>query len=150
MKIYIDADACPKAIKEITFKASIRLKIPLILVANQYMDTPYYDFITCIVVKDGLNVADDKIVELVEPNDLVITADIPLADRVVSKNAFALNPRGKLYTIDNVKESLSVRNLLTDLRNNGMETSGPPPFTKKDSQEFANQLDKFLTKYHKK
>lgn len=150
MKIYIDADACPKIIKEITFRASIRVKANLILVANQYMSTPDSEYITSVVVGNGLNVADDKIVELAEEGDLVITADIPLADRVVEKKAFALNPRGKLYTIDNVKESLAMRNLMTDLRNNGMETSGPPPFTKKDSQEFSNQLDKFLTKYHKK
>jgi uncharacterized protein YaiI (UPF0178 family) len=150
MKIYIDADACPKIIKEITFRAAIRVKANLILVANQYMSTPNSEYITSVVVGNGLNIADDKIVELSEEGDLVITADIPLADRVVEKNAFALNPRGKLYTIDNVKESLSMRNLMTDLRSSGMETSGPPPFNKKDSQEFSNQLDKFLTKYHKK
>lgn len=150
MKIYIDADACPKIIKEITFRASMRVKANLILVANQYMSTPDSEYITSVVVGNGLNIADDKIVELAEEGDLVITADIPLADRVVEKKAFALNPRGKLYTIDNVKESLAMRNLMTDLRSNGMETSGPPPFTKKDSQEFSNQLDKFLTKYHKK
>lgn len=150
MKIYIDADACPKIIKEITFRAAMRVKANLILVANQYMSTPDSEYITSVVVGNGLNIADDKIVELVEVGDLVITADIPLADRVVEKKAFALNPRGKLYTIDNVKESLAMRNLMTDLRSNGMETSGPPPFTKKDSQEFSNQLDKFLTKYHKK
>lgn len=146
MPIYVDADACPKVIKEILYKACHRVKFSLILVANSYFSFPEIDNIKIIIVSDGADVADDKIVELVNEGELVITADIPLADRVTSKNAFALNPRGRLYTKENIKPILSTRNFMTELRNNGIETGGPAPFTKKDLQEFANQLDRFLAK----
>ncbi|MFN8673384.1 MAG: YaiI/YqxD family protein [Candidatus Sericytochromatia bacterium] len=150
MKIYIDADACPKQIKEVLYKASFRLKVPLILVANKNLGFPYDELISSIIVENGLNVADDKIAELVEKNDLVITADIPLADRVIEKEAFALNPRGRLYTKENIKESLSTRNFFDELRKNGIETGGPKPFDKKDVYNFSNQLDTLLTKLLKK
>lgn len=146
MQIYVDADACPKGIKEILYRAAHRIQIQLNLVSNQVLKVPESNFIKTIVVSKGLNVADEKIIEMVTEGDLVITADIPLADSVTSKNAFALNPRGNLYTKENIKPVLSNRNFLTELRNNGVETGGPAPFTQKDLHLFANQLDSFLTK----
>jgi uncharacterized protein YaiI (UPF0178 family) len=146
MQIYIDADACPKNIKEILYRTAERRKIQLNLVANKFLRTPESSFIKTIIVPGGQDIADDKIVELITEGDLVITADIPLADRVIEKHSFAINPRGSLYTKENIKQFLSNRNFLTELRNNGIETGGPAPFTTKDSHEFANQLDRFLTK----
>ena len=150
MKIYVDADSCPKVIKEILYKTAHRHKIVLILVANQFMNTPESEFIEKIIVKEGADVADDKIVELITDDDLAITADIPLADRVVEKDSVALNPRGFLYTKENIKPILSNRNFLTDLRNNGLITGGPAPFSQKDVHNFANKLESFLVKYKKK
>ncbi len=146
MEIYIDADACPKNIKEILYRTAVKRQVQLNLVANKFLRTPESTFIKTIIVPGGQDVADDKIVELISEGDLVITADIPLADRVIEKHAFAINPRGNLYTKDNIKEILSNRNFFTELRNNGIDTGGPAPFTTKDSHEFANQLDRFLTK----
>ncbi|MBN2641753.1 MAG: YaiI/YqxD family protein [Victivallales bacterium] len=145
MHIYVDADAFPNPLKEIIYKTVIRLNIKLTLVACQYMRVPDSPLISMRVVSTGQDAADDEIVELVEAGDLVITADIPLADRIVHKNAHAINPRGELYTEANIKQRLSMRNFMEELRNNGMETGGPPAFNAKDRQEFANQLDKFLT-----
>ncbi len=147
MRIYVDADAYPNAIKEILFRAAERVKKPMILVANQPLDTPKSDYISSIEVSKGPDEADNKIVELVKQNDLVITADIPLADRVIKKGGYAISPRGELFTIDNIGQFLSMRNFKEDLRNSGINTDGPPPFKPKDSQAFANQLDRFLTKY---
>ena len=138
MKIYIDADACPRAVKEVIFRAVKKRQIYLIQVANQY-----------IQVGAGDDVADMKIVELVEAGDLVITADIPLADHVIKKDAYALNPRGSLYTEANIRERLSMRDFMTELRSTGIETGGPKPFGERDKQNFANALDRFLTKLHK-
>ena len=147
MNIYIDADASPKVIKEILFRAAQRVCVPLILVANQNMNFPKSDYISGIAVSAGPDEADDRIVELVQPRDLVVTADIPLANRVVDKGAFALDPRGQLYTNDNIKDRLALRDLLDRLRSTGMTTGGPAPFNKKDSQAFANQLNSFLTRH---
>jgi uncharacterized protein YaiI (UPF0178 family) len=116
-----------------------------VLVANRYLHFPKYKHIKMIVVENELDEADHKIVELVEPGDLVITADIPLAARVVEKKAMALNPRGELYTDENVRKCLSVRDFMTELRESGVETGGPSAFNAKDRQNFANQLDRFLT-----
>jgi uncharacterized protein YaiI (UPF0178 family) len=110
------------------------------------MHTPQSDYIDSVVVKDGINVADRRIVELVELGDLVVTADIPLAADVVSKGGLALNPRGQMYTEENVDERLTVRNMLDELRAGGQITGGPPNFNAKDKQAFANQLDRWLTK----
>ena len=150
MLIYIDADACPVSIKETLYKVAQKRQISIILVANSQLNIPLSEYIKTIIVPKGLDIADDKIVEIVNEGDLVITADIPLADRVVQKDAFAINPRGFLYTKENIKPILSNRNFMTELRNNGIETGGPSSFTKKDKELFANQLDRFLTKYHKK
>jgi uncharacterized protein YaiI (UPF0178 family) len=144
MRIWVDADACPKIIKEILFRAAVRTKTALILVSNHALMTPASPFITKLQVSAGFDVADNKIVQNVEPGDLVITADIPLADAVIDKNTLALNPRGELYSKINIKERLAIRNLSTDLRNSGARTGGPPALTKKNIQHFANELDRLL------
>jgi uncharacterized protein YaiI (UPF0178 family) len=149
MKIYIDADACPNMIKEVLFRAAKKREIFLIMVANQFIAPVSSPFISSVLVGPGDDVADMKIVELAVAGDMVITADIPLADHIVTKNAFALNPRGELYTKANIKKHLSVRDFMADLRDTGVDTGGPPPFGERDRQKFANALDRFLTKYHK-
>lgn len=145
MQIWVDADACPGEIKELLFRAAKRTKTKVTLVANQPMRTPRSEFIDSLLVSVGSNVADRRIVELVEPSDLVITADIPLAAEVVAQGAQALNPRGELYTDANVGSRLATRNLLDELRGNGQITGGPSNFSVKDRQAFANQLDRWLT-----
>ena len=146
MQIFIDADAFPNVIRDILIKASLRLNIPLIFVANKPLRLENLSHLTLIVVPGGPDVADDEIARLVQPGDLVITADIPLADRVVAKNAFAMNPRGTLYTEHNIKDRLAMRDLLSDLRDVNQITGGPAAFGKKDRQAFANQLDSFLVR----
>ncbi|MDA0335300.1 MAG: YaiI/YqxD family protein [bacterium] len=144
MKILVDADACPRAVKEILFRAVQRLKIPTTLIANQYMRVPLADHIDSIAVAAGPDEADDRIVELAEAGDLVITADIPLADRVVAKGATALDPRGTLLTAANIKERLATRDLLDELRSAALVEGGPSSYGARDSQAFANQLNQFL------
>lgn len=144
MRIWVDADACPNIIKEILFRAANRTKTSLILVANQYLSTPPSPFITKIQVSSGFDVADNKIVESSELGDLVITADIPLADAVVNKGCIAINPRGELYTAANIKERLSFRNFSDALRSTGVMTGGPAALGKKEVREFSNRLDKIL------
>jgi uncharacterized protein YaiI (UPF0178 family) len=144
MQIWIDADACPKPIKEILFRAADRVKTSLVLVANQPMQVPPSAYIRSMVVASGMDVADATIVELLQPGDLVITADIPLAAQVVDKGGHALNPRGELYDADNIRERLAMRDLMDELRGSGIDTGGPPPFNKQDRTAFANQLDRFL------
>lgn len=146
MQIWIDADACPGEIKELLFRAAERRKIRMTVVANQPMRIPRSEFIDSLCVPGGMNVVDRRIVELMEPNDLVITADIPLAADVVAKGGQALNPRGELYTHDNVGERLAVRDLLDGLRGGGMIMGGPANFSLRDRQAFANQLDRWLAK----
>ncbi len=146
MKIWVDADACPKVIKEILFRAADRKKVHLTLVANQPMRAPASPYINSMVVGSGFDVADDKIVELLNPGDLVITADIPLAAAAIKKEGHALNPRGEFYTPDNIQERLAVRNMLDELRGCGVDTGGPDAFNLGDRQAFANQLDKFLAR----
>ena len=147
MNIYVDADAFPKVIQEILFRAVERVRVPLVLVSNKHVKYPKSDLISRIVVGEGPDVADDKIVEIVKHGDLVITADIPLASRVIDKGAFAINPRGELYTKTNINHKLARRDLMDELRKNGEITGGPSSFNQKNVQEFANQLDRFLTKY---
>ncbi|WP_010587021.1 YaiI/YqxD family protein [Schlesneria paludicola] len=150
MRIWIDGDACPVAVKEIVFRAANRTKIPLTVVANQPMRIPRSEFITILTVPSGLNVADQKIVELLDREDLVVTADIPLAALVVEKGACAIDPRGELYTLENIGERLAMRNLMDELRGSGAISGGPPPFRTNDSQSFANQLDRLLAKRRRK
>jgi uncharacterized protein len=146
MQIFIDADAFPNGIRDILIKASQRLNLQLIFVANKPLRLEKLSNLSLILVPEGPDVADDRIAESVRPGDLVITADIPLADRVVAKNAFAMNPRGTLYTEHNIKDRLAMRDLLGELRDNGTITGGPAAFSKKDRQAFANQLDSFLVR----
>lgn len=146
MHIYADADALPNAIKEILFRAAIRRRLRLTLVANKSLRIPESEFISTIRVGQGFDVVDGAIVELVKPGDLVITADIPLAALVIEKDAYALNPRGELYDKDNIKSRLTMRNLLYELRSGGVLTGGPPPLSNRDKEAFANQFDIFLTK----
>jgi len=145
MRIWVDADACPGEVKELLYRAAKRTQTKLTLVANQAMRTPRSEFIDSLLVPAGMNVADRRIAALVQPGDLVITADIPLAAEVVAKGAQALDPRGELYTEANVGERLAVRNLFDELRGGGQITGGPSNFTAKDRQTFANQLDRWLT-----
>jgi uncharacterized protein len=146
MQIYVDADACPKVIKEILFRVADRLQIQLTLVANQMLYCPPSKYIRALQVPAGFDVADDKIAQSVEPGDLVITADIPLAADVIARGGHALNPRGEFYTRDNIQERLTMCNFMDGLRGSGVETSGPPALSQRDRQTFANQLDKFLAK----
>jgi len=145
VQIWVDADACPAEIKELLFRAAKRTMTKVTLVANQSMHTPRSEYIDNLVVPAGANVADRRIVELLESGDLVITADIPLAADVVANGGQALNPRGELYTDANVGERLAVRNLLDEMRGGGHITGGPANFNAKDRQAFANQLDRWLT-----
>ncbi len=149
MKIWVDADACPVVIKEILFRAAERTKITTTLVANQFLRIPFSPYINFIAVPGGFDVADSKIVLALEAGDLVITADIPLAALVVGKGGHALNPHGELYTVANIKERLAMRNLMDELRGNGVDISGPPPFNHSDRQAFAAALDTFIAKRFK-
>lgn len=133
-------------IKEILFRAAKRTGVPMTLVANQPMAIPATPHITAVQVKSGLDVADTYIAQHLEPGDLVITADIPLAAAAVEKGGYALNPRGEFYDRSNVRERLSLRNFMHDLRSGGVETGGPPAFSRRDREAFANQLDRFLAK----
>jgi uncharacterized protein len=144
MKIVVDADACPQAIKQILFKAALRMKLKLILVANQFIAAPSDPLIKTVRVAQGADVADNYIAEHVVSGDLVITADIPLADRVVAKHAVALNPRGEFYTKENIKERLSVRDFMHDLRGSGVNTGGAKPLSARDIKLFADALDRYL------
>jgi uncharacterized protein len=146
MQILVDADALPRVVKDILYRAANRRRIRLTLVADQELRVPESDYIATIRVTAGPDAADDRIVELVKPGDLVVTADIPLADRVVSAGACALDPRGTLHTDDTVKQRLAMRDLMTELRSAGMLTGGPAPIDSRNVQAFANQLDRFLAR----
>jgi uncharacterized protein YaiI (UPF0178 family) len=145
MIIWIDADACPRRIKQIVFRASERLRVPVRLVANTEMPAPDSPLVTVTLVPEGFDVADNYIVENLAPDDLVITADIPLAAEVVRKGALAIDPRGTLYSEDNIGERLPIRNLLQDLRSSGLIQGGPAPFRPADTRHFAATLDRLLT-----
>jgi len=147
MQIWVDADACPVVIKEIIFRAAERLQISTTLVANQMLRTPPSRYIRAIQVPAGFDVADAHIVDQLAAGDLVITADIPLASLVIERGAHALNPRGELYTTANIREILTMRNFMEELRGAGVETGGPAAFSLSDRQTFANQLDRFLAKH---
>jgi len=146
MHIWVDADACPAVIKEILFRVAERTRLPLTLVANQWLKTPPYPSIKAVQVPKGFDVADNYIVDQATAGDLVITADIPLAAAAIAKGALALNPRGELYSRENIQQTLDMRNFMETLRNSGVETGGPPAFSQSDRQAFANQLDRLLAK----
>jgi uncharacterized protein YaiI (UPF0178 family) len=146
MQIWVDADACPNIVKDVLFRAANRTKITIILIANQLLRVPPSPYIKRVQVSAGFDVADNYIVQHMEMGDLVITADIPLADAVIEKGGTALNPRGELYSPSNIKHRLAMRNLSESLRSNGVVTGGPVQLNKKDIQTFSNSLDRFLTK----
>jgi len=146
MKIWVDADACPVVIKEILFKAAKRTQVEVTLIANQTIAVPNSPYIHFLRVAPGFDVADNEIVKRCEVSDLVITADIPLAAEVIEKGGHALNPRGQMYTTDNIKQRLTMRDFMDTLRSSGIQTGGPAALNKSDRQAFANELDKFLTK----
>lgn len=144
MKIWVDADACPVVIKEILFRAAERTQTRVTLVANQYIPAPRSRFIASVQVSQGFDVADNEIVKRLEAGDLVITADIPLAADVIEKGGHALNPRGEMYTTDNIRARLSMRDFMETMRASGIDTGGPAALNQTDRQAFANQLDRFL------
>jgi len=146
MKIWVDADACPAVIKEILFRAAKRTGVPVTLVANQPMRTPPSKLIDSIQVGAGFDVADNEIVRRLGTGDLVITADIPLAADVIENGGQALNPRGELYTPDNIRERLSMRDFMDTLRSSGVETGGPAALGPRDRQAFGNALDRWLAR----
>lgn len=147
MTIWVDADACPRAIKEILFRAAERAEIRLTLVANQPLHTPRSRFINSVQVPRGFDEADHRIVQLMQAGDLVITADIPLAADVVKKGGRALGPRGEEYTEETIGERLATRNLMDQLRSTGLDTGGPAALSKQDRQAFANGLDRVLARW---
>jgi len=149
MKIYIDGDAFPNALKPIILKQINRLHVETIVMANKKINIGKSKFVKYVVVDAGADEADNKIVEALDIDDLVITADIPLADRVISKDAHAIDHRGELYSVDNIKQYLAMRNLMDKIRESGEITKGPKPFVKKDAELFANQLNAFLSKHYK-
>jgi len=149
MQIWVDADACPKVIKEILFRAAERMQVPLILVANRLLWAPPSRFIRAMRVAHGFNVADREIAEKMQAGDLVVTADIPLASDVIGRGGHALDPRGVLYTKDNIQERLALRDFMDQLRGSGVETGGPAPWSQSDSHAFANQLDRLLSAHGK-
>jgi len=148
LRIWVDADACPVVIKEMLYRAAIRVQVSTTFVANTYLKLPPSPFIQLLTVPKGFDVADNRIVQELTAGDLVITADIPLAGLVIAKGGFALNPRGEFYSTANMAERLAMRNLMEELRSNGIETSGPSAFNLADRQLFASQLDRFLAKHH--
>ncbi|WP_201446850.1 YaiI/YqxD family protein [Burkholderia gladioli] len=147
MQMLVDADACPVVVKEMLFRAAQRLEISLTLVANQFLRTPPSRFIRALQVPAGFDVADQRIVELAEAGDLIITADIPLAAAALDKGAQVLDPRGNWFSRENIQERLTMRDVMDQLRSSGVETGGPPPYSAQDSKAFARQLDRFLAKH---
>jgi len=146
MQIWVDADACPKPVKEILFRVAARRGVMVTLVANQPLYTPPSKFISTLQVSAGFDVADNEIVRRIEQGDLVITADIPLAADVIEKHAVALNPRGELYTPENIRERLNMRDFMSELRDSGVQTGGNASYGNREKQAFANQLDRLLAK----
>lgn len=147
MEIWVDADACPVVIKEIIFRAAERKAIKTTLIANQLIRVPASQFIRSVQVSSGFDVADNEIVRRCQAGDLVITSDIPLAAEVVDKGAHALSPRGELFTADNIRPRLTMRDFLDTMRSSGEHTGGPPALSKTDRMNFANHLDRLLARY---
>lgn len=150
MKIWVDADACPVVIKEILYRAAERTGVQLTLVANQALSTPNSSYINTLQVPGGFDVADDEIVKRLSAGDLVVTSDIPLAAQVIDKGGHALSPRGELHTTENIRARLNMRDFLDTMRASGVDTGGPPALSQRDRQDFANNLDRFLTRNAKR
>lgn len=144
MKIWVDGDACPKRVKDILFRVAERTKIAVTFVSNQYLRLPHSRYLGMIQVGEGADVADDEIARRCAAGDLVITADIPLAARIVEKGALALDPRGTLYDSNNIGQILGMRDFMDELRGSGVETGGPSSFGAKECQKFANELDRIV------
>ena len=149
MNIWVDADACPQVIKEILFRAADRCRLQLTLVANQPLRTPPSRYIKAVQVSAGFDVADNEIVRRLEAGDLVITSDIPLAAEVIEKGGQALSPRGELFTTENIRARLNMRDFMDTLRGSGINTGGPPAMSQSDRMEFANHLDRLLARHAK-
>lgn len=147
MQIWIDADACPRVIKDILYRVAQSRKVKVLLVANQPLAIPRSPYLQTVLVTRDCDAADQEIVRRMSPGDLVVTADIPLAAEVVERGGLALDPRGELFSEANVRERLMVRDFLEDLRGSGVETGGPAAFSQKDRQAFANRLDQLLTQF---
>jgi len=147
MKIWVDADACPGVIKDILFRAAERTGVEITLVANHSIPIPKSRYIKFIQVRSGFDVADNEIVKRLDAGDLVITGDIPLAADVIDKGGYALNPRGELYTVNNIRARLNMRDFMDTLRASGIDTGGPPALSQGDRKSFANHLDKILTRH---
>jgi uncharacterized protein len=147
MRIWVDADACPSAVKEILFRAAERTQIVTTLVANKLLRVPPSPYIKALQVPTGFDVADNKIVFELQAGDLVITADIPLAAQVIAAGGHALNPRGEFYSTANINERLAMRNFMEELRSSGVDTVGPAPFSQANRRAFASELDRFLTRH---
>lgn len=150
MPVWVDADACPKVIKEVLYRAAEREQIKVTLVANQALSVPPSRFLQTLRVPAGFDVADNEIVRRVEPGDLVVTADIPLAAEVMEKGAIALNPRGERYSEATIRERLTMRDFMDTLRASGVQTGGPATLNQRDRQQFANELDKWLQAQRRK
>lgn len=146
MQIWVDADACPGVVKEILYRVAERTQIPVTLVANQLLRVPGSKYIRALQVPGGFDVADAEIVARVQPGDLVVTADIPLAAQVLEKGGHALNPRGDFYTKDTIAQQLTMRAFMEELRSSGVDTGGPSAFSQADRQQFANALDRHLAR----
>lgn len=149
MQIWVDADACPVVIKEILYRAAERTQIPLILVANQPLNTPRSPYISSRRVESGFDVADNYIAAQVQSGDIVITSDIPLAAEILEKGAHALNPRGERYSSDTIRQKLTMRDFMDTMRASGIQSGGPPPLNQSDRRNFANELDRLLAQYGK-
>ncbi|QKF66882.1 DUF188 domain-containing protein [Arcobacter venerupis] len=149
MIVFIDGDAFPNLLKPIVLRAIEKQKLDTIVIANKKINIGDSNYIKYIIVNQGADEADNKIVEMLNSNDLVITADIPLADRTIDKDAHAIDHRGSMYTKDNIKQYLAMRNLMQEIRDSGEITKGPAPFSQKDAQQFANSFNNFLQKYNK-
>ena len=149
MTIWVDADACPKQIKAILFRAAKRTGVFLCLIANQAMQTPPFKNITAVQVGQGFDVADDEIVRRAQQDDLVITSDIPLADELISKGAQVLSPRGEMFSANSIKAKLNIRDFMDTMRSSGIHTGGPAQMSETDKREFANALDRYLAFYAK-
>jgi uncharacterized protein YaiI (UPF0178 family) len=149
MQVWVDADACPRAVREILIKMANRKKIMVTFISNQRHNIPDSEYIKAVQVAGGFDVADEFIIKQTSENDLIITADVPLAAAVVKKGAYALSPRGRFFNAENIQEALTMRNLKEELRSTGIDTGGQKPFSKKDRERFANRLDQFIRKYWK-
>ncbi|WP_038173571.1 MULTISPECIES: YaiI/YqxD family protein [Vibrio] len=148
-KIWVDADACPVVVRDILFRAAERTGVEVALVANQFIRTPAFAKITMLQVESGFDVADNEIVRRCQAGDLVITSDIPLADEVITKGGHALSSRGEMFTKENIKSRLNIRDFMDTMRSSGIQTGGPAPLNQADRQQFANHLDKWLVHWQR-